>query len=111
MANAVRLRIEPFIDWIISHIQRGFVGGRSMLANVIDIEEAMLRCAASEERGAAIFFDFAAAFPRVSHDFLIDYFTDSGLFPKEIIRFVVQLYMANRCFIQIHGGKFKGFDL
>ena len=111
MANAVRLRNEQFLDRIISHIQRGFVGGRSMLANVIDIEEAMLRCAASEERGAAIFFDFAAAFPRVSHDFLIDYFTDSGLLPKEIIRFVVQLYTGNRCFIQIHGGKFKGFDL
>ena len=34
-ANAARLRLEPiFADWI-SGEQRGFVGGRSMLANLV----------------------------------------------------------------------------
>ena len=37
IANAVRLKIEPHVDRIITHIQCGFVGGRSMLANIFDI--------------------------------------------------------------------------
>ena len=45
MASAVRLRIEPALDKIISLMQRGFVGGRSMIANILDIEESMILAA------------------------------------------------------------------
>ena len=40
--NAVRFRIEPSLDQHLSRAQRGFVGGRSLLSNVIDIDERMI---------------------------------------------------------------------
>ena len=72
MANAVRLRIEQALDEVISGMQRGFVGGRSLIANIVDIDEAMNATAATQSRGAALFYDFAAAFPSVSQEFLIE---------------------------------------
>ena len=70
LANAVRLRVEPLLAEWISPQQRGFVPGRSMLANVVDVDHAMMRAALCNDAGVAVFFDFNAAFPGVSHDFL-----------------------------------------
>ena len=42
LSQAVRLRVEPlFEDWV-SRSRRGFIGGLSLLANVLDIEERMM---------------------------------------------------------------------
>ena len=41
MANAYRLRVEPLLDKIISPAQRGFLPGRSMLQNVVEIDSDM----------------------------------------------------------------------
>eukprot|EP00959_Pyramimonas_sp_CCMP1952_P368343 7715802-Pyramimonas_sp.AAC.1 len=72
LANAVRKRIEPFLSEWVSHMQRGFLPGRSLLANVVDIDHAVMQCALCEESGVAVFLDFNAAFPSVSHQFLQD---------------------------------------
>eukprot|EP00959_Pyramimonas_sp_CCMP1952_P361336 7567419-Pyramimonas_sp.AAC.1 len=42
LCNAVRLHVEPKVAPGVSQEQRGFIRGRSMLANVIDIEEEMI---------------------------------------------------------------------
>ena len=43
IAGAFRLVLEPIFNEWISESQRGFLSGRSMLANVLDVEhEAML---------------------------------------------------------------------
>ena len=70
LANAVRLRIEPLLASWISPGQRGFVGGRSMLANAVEVDVAMMQCALCDEAGMAVFFECKAAFPSVAHDFL-----------------------------------------
>ena len=41
-----------------------------MLANVVDVDEAMQTTALEAEDGAAVFFDFAAAFPSISQDWI-----------------------------------------
>eukprot|EP00973_Karenia_brevis_P059221 8246331-Karenia_brevis.AAC.1 len=46
--------------------QRGFIRGRSMLQNVIDIEHSAIMFARVHRHSAAAFFDFAAAFPSLS---------------------------------------------
>ena len=49
LCSAVRLYIEPIIEAGISPEQRGFLRGRSMLMNVIDIEEEMLESTCTSE--------------------------------------------------------------
>ena len=63
LANAVRLRMEPIPERWISPMQRGFVSGRSVLSNVIDVEEAMMHTALTEEEGAALFIALRRLFP------------------------------------------------
>ena len=109
IANAVRLKIEPMLDGIISKTQRGFVGGRSMAANIIDLDEAMARTATTQEEGGAVFFDFAAAFPSVSHKFMIDYLRRSGHIPEHVLRYIERLYVGNRCKIFFGGSYHEGF--
>lgn len=110
MATAVRLRIEPAMANNISHMQRGFLAGRSMLANIIDIDETMATFAVSYSFVGTIFFDFAAAFPSVSHDFLLDYFSSCGTLPPNLIHFILALYRVNHCSISLGGQSFPGFE-
>ena len=69
MANAVRLRVEPMLAQAISPAQRGFLPGRSMLQIVVEIDGEMRAASLQADRAAAVFFDFAAAFPSLAHDF------------------------------------------
>ncbi len=70
LANAVRLRIEPIFGGWVSNMQRGFLPGRSVLSNVLDVDDGMMRTALHDEDGMAIFFDFKAAFPSVLHQYI-----------------------------------------
>ena len=108
LANAVRLRIEAVLDDHVSSEQHGFIGGRSMLANVVDIDEAMQWVSMTQPNGAALFYDFAAAFPSVSHDFLFDLFESIGV-PPHILRFIRILYNRNICSLSVGGARFRGF--
>ena len=60
MANALRLRIEPLVNTFISPQQQGFLGGRSLLKHVTDIDAGMRQFAMLHEDPAAIFFDLGA---------------------------------------------------
>ena len=55
-----------------------------MLDNLFDVEEAMIVAAATEEGAAALFYDFAAAFPSVEHEVLFEYFSALG-WPRSAI--------------------------
>jgi hypothetical protein len=91
IASAARLCWEPFFNAWVSDVQRGFLKGRSMLSNVVDVDcEAMtvsLTCA----RGSLILFDFAAAFPSMSHDYMFGVLEWIGV-PPEAMSFIRSLY-------------------
>ena len=55
LANAARLRLEPILAGWVSEMQRGFVGGRSILANVLDVNCAMQQAALEVEEGMGVF--------------------------------------------------------
>ena len=71
LASTVRLVLEPIIGPLITMDQRGFLTGRSMLANLLDVEEAMVCTPKRGEHGWAFFYDMAAAFPSVEQEFLL----------------------------------------
>ena len=51
---------------VISDLQRGFLRGRSTLANILDIDFESMRVSVKDERGVIILFGFEAAFPSIS---------------------------------------------
>ena len=110
MANAVRLRVEPLLAKAISPEQRGFLPGRSMLQNVLDIDGEMRAASLQSEHAAAVFFDFAAAFPSLAHEYLQDVLEYLQL-PKTFRNFVSCLYFGNGCRIAAAGENHAGFSI
>ena len=70
-ATAFRLRWEPILDRWISPAQSGFLPGRSMLNNVVEIEHGAMVASLEHDSSALVLFDFSAAFPSVAHAFLL----------------------------------------
>ena len=62
--------MEPDVATGISDCQRGFLRGRSMFANLMGVEEVVLRHSIKHGSSAMVVFDFEAAFPSVSQEFL-----------------------------------------
>eukprot|EP00959_Pyramimonas_sp_CCMP1952_P404811 8484047-Pyramimonas_sp.AAC.1 len=60
-------------------MQQGFLAGRSMLKKVIDVDSSMREAALNADDPAAVFYDFQAAFPSLSHSFLLKSLQGLGL--------------------------------
>ena len=108
MANAVRFRLEPIFDAWVSDDQRGFISGRSMLLNVVEIDQIMQETSLLHEQGACFLFDFKAAFPSVSQDFLLAMFGAVGI-PPNLLHLIQNMYLDNTVSIVIGGATFPGF--
>jgi exonuclease III len=67
IANAYGLKWEPVFNTWISQYQQGFLQGRSMLSNVVDVDFEAMTVSLQHAHGAVILFDFKAAFPSISH--------------------------------------------
>ena len=90
LASAARLAWEPILERWVSKFQRGFLKGRVMLQNVIDIDWQAMIVSLRSSSGALVLFDFKAAFPSVSHPFLIQCLELLGL-PGEAMQFFAWL--------------------
>ena len=110
MANTLRLRIEPVVNTFISPQQQGFLGGRSLIKHVTDIDAAMRQYAMLFEDPAAIFFDFEAAFPSLAHQYLFRVL-DALQLPATVCRFVRALYWGHGCRISLGGATVRGFSI
>ncbi len=110
IANAARVRWEAVFNEWVSDMQRGFLHGRSMLSNVVDVDTEAMVISLKEDTGALVLFDFAAAFPSVSHDFLKIVLDHIGL-PAAGMHLITALYDSNRCVISCKGGLHDGFAI
>ena len=108
LANAYRYRWEPTLAAWISPSQRGFLPGRSILANVLDIEEAAAHYSVTEEDPAILLFDFAAAFPSVHQTFLLRALEHIGL-PPGALSVIKALYDCCSCVLCFAGERWTGF--
>ena len=88
----------------ISPDKRGFVPGRSMLSDVVDVDEGMMITVFSKRRDVAWFFDFHAAFPSVPQEFLLRLLRIAGL-PPWLLEYMEHLCHQNR-FNLVVGGFF-----
>lgn len=66
----------------------------------------MVEASITQHRAAALFFDFTAAFPSVSHQFLWVALRAAGI-PEHIICAIRNLYANNHHWVRIKGGTFR----
>jgi hypothetical protein len=100
----MRIRWEPLFNKWVSAMQQGFLRGRSMLSNVVDVDYEAMTISLKHPYGALILFDFQAAFPSLAHDYLHEVLCHLGL-PGESLNFIKALYDCNRCVISCQGGR------
>ena len=88
---------KPVLSHGISYLQRGFIPGRQLICNVLDLDtyshiHAMMSNLASLP--ILVFFDFAAAFPSISHTWLF-MTLEAMKFPAGFINLVKTMYTDN----------------
>jgi hypothetical protein len=71
LAKLLASRIKPLLKRLISSPQGGFVEGRHILDNVIQVQETIHSSKKRKEKGMLIKLDMANAFDRVNRSFLI----------------------------------------
>ncbi len=105
LASMLLLPLERhYADWISPH-QRGFIKGRQMLRNVLDVDYAAHKISLKTKFGAILLFDFRAAFPSLSHDYLFEALAEIGL-PLEYVNVLKLFYSNNQHRIRIQGQAF-----
>ena len=104
VAAILNASLERCVAQRISAMQRGFIPGRQMLMNIIDIDTAAQIISLKSKRGAIILLEFRAAFPSMGHEFMWDTLKAAGI-PDEFIAAIQSLYKENRHRIRI-GGRF-----
>ena len=87
--------------WAIG-IQRGFIRGRQMLQNIIEIEAKAMSTMYTSSNGALVLFDFSAAFLSVARRFIWLVLESIGL-PKFVISAIKALYANNHHFLKWSG--------
>ena len=79
IASAMRLCLEPCADAWVSGTQRGFIGGRKMSRNILEMDIEARESALRGERSLLVLFDFKAAFPSLDHGYLHSVLQGFGL--------------------------------
>ena len=107
LANALRIPLANVVDGYVQKPQRGFLTGRKILDNVLDIDAEMAEISHGYLAGAAIFFDFAAAFPSVAHDYLWEAVLAIGI-PSEVVDLYKIFYRGNTHILRHSEGTTEG---
>jgi len=81
MAKILANRIKPLLNRLISSNQGGFVEGRHILDNVIQVQEIIHSSQKRKEKGMLIKLDMANAFDRVNQPFLYKVLLAFGFSP------------------------------
>ena len=87
IAKLLTNRIKPMLGKLISESQGGFVKGRHILDNVIQVQEAMHSSNLRKEKGMLIKLDMANAFDRVKLSFLYQVLLSFG-FEQEFVNMI-----------------------
>ena len=92
IANSMRLKLAPKMEQVIGPQQRGFMNGRNILDNVIELDYHHIKnTSQNKKNGGTVLFDFNAAFPSVSHKYMWATLEHLGI-PHEFVRACKTLY-------------------
>ena len=94
LANAYRRMLEPTLNKWVSEMQRGFLHGRSISSNIVDLDFCAMRISLNHPKRASVLFDFAAAFLSISQEFMWQVLSHVGL-PPPVFEAVRRFYCSN----------------
>ena len=110
VASAARNRWEGHLSaWILPR-QQGFLRGRSILTNLLQLDTAAMITSLTQPDGACILLDFASAFPSISQDFLFTTLQHIGM-PSNAINLLGSLYSNSYCDVKQGTTSTPGFTL
>ena len=99
--------LERCVGDRISSMQRGFVKGRQMLMNIIDVDTAAQTVSVKSKSGVIILFDFKAAFPSMDHSFIWHTLRIAGI-PSDFVSAIQMLYKNNQHRLRMDGELYNG---
>ena len=85
IAKLLANKFKPLLGKLISPLQGGFVKGRHIVDNVIQVQEAIHSSFHRNEKGVLIKLDMKNAFDRVKLPFLYDVLISFGFCPDFVI--------------------------
>ena len=110
IASAARNRWETHLaEWILPR-QQGFLRGRSILTNLLQLDTASMITSLTQPSGACILLDFASAFPSISQEFLFATLEHIGL-PHNALNLLNSLYSNSFCEVKQGSTSTPGFTL
>ena len=81
-----------------------------MLRNVLDVDMAAHKISVRSKSGAILLFDFASAFPSLSHDMMWEVLEVTGI-DRSFIGVVKMFYQNNRHLLKLHSSLFDGVEV
>ena len=84
LASVFRISLERAGGKQISEFRRGFLQGRSMLRNILELDHNPQKISIKHKSGAILLLGFKAAFACLSHDFLWDVLISVGV-PEDYV--------------------------
>ena len=108
VASAMRWRWEEHFGAYVRDRQQGFLRGRSILKDLVEVETVMMLRSLNDDNSAAVFLDFAAAFPSISQEYIQTCLQHIGV-PAPAVTAFLSLYNNSRCVVSVKGQIFDGF--
>jgi hypothetical protein len=110
LASIFCVVLEKEIRHRIDKSQKGFLKGRKMLRNVLEVDLASHKISIRSRSGAMILFDFKAAFPSLAHEMIWDVLEATGV-DTDFIRVVKAFYRNNKHLLKFRGMMFEGVSV
>ena len=110
VANSMRLRWEEHLCEFVRERQQGFLRSLSTLKGLLEVESAMMLRSLQDDSAAAVFLDFAAAFPSISQQYIHECLVHIGV-PANAVNAFRSLYNECRCKVSVKGQTFAGFNM
>ena len=85
--NIIRQRLSFHVQNFIHTSQHGFIKGRSILTNLVQITDIIANSINKNEQVDVIYFDLSAAFDMVDHRILLRKLSNMGLSPNLLLSF------------------------
>ena len=110
IAAAFRSKLASRIGQVLGPTQRGFVPGKQIIENVLEIDWEYMRVTTTKSHGALVLFDFSAAFPSVDHEYLWSVLEHVGV-PAEVLRAYKHLYAENQHYVRLNGQRWDSIKV
>jgi len=108
LAMCVNQQLSKLAECTVCDKQRGFMPGRKLADNILEVEaHGIINAALGKHSAGIMLFDFRAAFPSLQHKFLFYVLKRMGI-PRRMLNVLVKLYKDCGTIIVYNGGVFQG---